>query len=137
MESFGERIRRLRRKKGISQRALAKAVNVSPGLISFVERDKNRPSIDVVFRMAKFFGTTTDYLIAGKELGENARSTAVANQIIEQLKKDKSFSFIRNLYTEISTEKLKLLEQYQFFDMLKRISTFNLKVLLKIMKSIA
>jgi len=136
METFGERIRRLRGKKGISQRALAKAVNVSPGLISFVERDKNRPSIDVVLRMANFFGTTTDYLITGKEPGDDARSSAVAKQVIEQLEKDKSFSFTRNFYTEISAEKLKLLEQYQFFDLLRKISAFNLKVVLKIMKSI-
>jgi transcriptional regulator with XRE-family HTH domain len=40
-------------------------VGTSPGMISFVERDRNRPNYEIIAKIAHCLDTTTDYLIFG------------------------------------------------------------------------
>ncbi|MCD6595207.1 helix-turn-helix transcriptional regulator [bacterium] len=64
-KTLGERVRQLRMAHSYSQRELAKLVGKSAGLISFIERDRNLPSYQIVRKLALVFETTTDYLING------------------------------------------------------------------------
>lgn len=61
MTPFGERLRELRRKKGVTQRALAKALQVSPAYLSALERGKKgRPPFALVQEAIAFFGVIWD-----------------------------------------------------------------------------
>lgn len=66
-ESFGLRIRRLRREKGYSQGDLAGRLYVTVQAVSRWETEKGYPSLESVVNMAHVFATSTDYLLTGQE----------------------------------------------------------------------
>jgi len=47
-ESIGEKVRKLRKKKNISQEELAWKIGKSPNFIGLIERGKKRPSIETL-----------------------------------------------------------------------------------------
>lgn len=53
---IGQQLRRLRKERGLSLRALATQVGVSPTLLSQVERGLTEPSLATVRRVAEVFG---------------------------------------------------------------------------------
>jgi transcriptional regulator with XRE-family HTH domain len=62
--SFGTKLLHLRRAYGISQRDLAQHLRVaSRAYVSNLEAGRKDPSLDLVLRIADFFGVTTDYLL--------------------------------------------------------------------------
>ena len=63
---FYERLKELRIEKGIGQIVLAKAVNVSKGIISLWENGLREPKLSNLIALAKFFEVSLDYL-AGLE----------------------------------------------------------------------
>ncbi len=65
-DTFGKRLKDLRLERGLGQVALAKMLNVSKGIISAWENDKNEPLLSNLISMAKFFEVSIDYL-AGLE----------------------------------------------------------------------
>ena len=69
---FGSTIRRLRRKKGLTQEQLAARLNVSFQTISNWERDESWPDLSMLPVLAGFFGVTTDTLLAVDQ-AENER----------------------------------------------------------------
>lgn len=56
------RLKRLRKKLGISQQQLAEAVDVSQQSINQYENHNVEPDIMTLKRMADYFGTTIDYI---------------------------------------------------------------------------
>lgn len=62
-----ERIRELRKKKGISQTQLGNEIGVSSKSISMIESGQNKPTVQQIEELSKFFNVTTDYLIFGIE----------------------------------------------------------------------
>ena len=60
---LSKRIHELRSGMGWSQVELARALNVSKQTVSNWENDNIQPSIDMLVRLAKVFGVTTDYLL--------------------------------------------------------------------------
>ncbi|WP_206921877.1 helix-turn-helix domain-containing protein [Alicyclobacillus suci] len=67
MASFGARLRELRTKSSLTQEELGKKFQISPSTIGMYERDEREPSLDLLQRLAAFFGVTIDYLVSGKE----------------------------------------------------------------------
>ena len=59
---FYERLKELRIEKGIGQIELAKAVNVSKGIISLWENGLREPKLSNLIALAKFFEVSLDYL---------------------------------------------------------------------------
>lgn len=62
-----DRIRELRKKKGISQTQLGQEIGVSSKSISMIENGQNKPTVQQIEALSKFFGVTTDYLLFGIE----------------------------------------------------------------------
>ena len=60
---FAERLKRIREKRGMSQAALAKALNVSQGTIGNWETGKRTPDADMLKTISQFFKVTVDELI--------------------------------------------------------------------------
>lgn len=66
--TVGDRIRWLRREKGLSQSDIAgEDERVSVGYISFVERGQRTPSYRALRIIARNLGTTPEYLETGRE----------------------------------------------------------------------
>jgi len=63
MKEFAERLKELRLEKELSQRQLAKLVNLSHHAISQWESESRIPNAEAVVILAKFFGVTTDYIL--------------------------------------------------------------------------
>lgn len=66
MITFGERVRELRKEKGLSQIELSKNVGVGKSVISLWELNECEPTLSKLIALADFFGVTLDYL-AGRE----------------------------------------------------------------------
>lgn len=59
---FGERLREIRERKGITMKAVADKIGVSESLISQIERNLVSPSIDTLFAAAEALEIDLDYL---------------------------------------------------------------------------
>jgi transcriptional regulator with XRE-family HTH domain len=57
---IGERLARLRAERGVKVSALARAVGVSPSLISQIERGQSRPSVSTLFELAQALDVPVD-----------------------------------------------------------------------------
>lgn len=67
MKTIGTRIAQLRREKGMKQEELANAMGLSPQAVSKWENDVSCPDISALPQLAALLGTTTDYLLSGRE----------------------------------------------------------------------
>lgn len=64
---FGERIKALRVEKGVGQNKIAEDLCLSNASISYWETGKQIPSAEVVYKLAKYFNVSADYLLGLKE----------------------------------------------------------------------
>src|SRR3954464_100589 len=78
-ESIGQRLRRLRHERGLSQRDLS-APGVSYAYISRIEAGARRPSVKALRMLAKKLGVTPGYLETGSDLDDSeARELRLAD----------------------------------------------------------
>jgi transcriptional regulator with XRE-family HTH domain len=66
---LGERIRELRRKKGMTLEGLSSACGVSRSMLSQIERQEANPTLAVTWRIAEAFGMSLDELIQAPAAG--------------------------------------------------------------------
>ena len=63
-QRFGEKLRTLRRRRGLTLKELARECGfTSHSYISAIEFGKKQPSIELVVKIAKLFNVTTDQLL--------------------------------------------------------------------------
>ena len=62
-KAFGERLRALRLEKGVGQNLLAKELGLSNASISYWETGKQEPCASAIFKLARYFDATADYLL--------------------------------------------------------------------------
>ena len=60
---FAERLKKLRKDLGISQRELARKAGISSAMISLYEAGKKSPTIDVLMKLAVVLEVSADYLL--------------------------------------------------------------------------
>ena len=63
MNSIGERVRKLRDERGLSQLALGKAIGVRQTTISQIENGENKPSWKTLQKLTEYFGVPLSYLL--------------------------------------------------------------------------
>lgn len=78
---LGDKIKKLREGKNISQKELAKEIGVTDAMVSMYENDKKNPSLEVITKLAAFFNVSTDYLLGAEtmqdsEMPKNIRAVA-------------------------------------------------------------
>ncbi len=61
--TLGEKVRELREVKGISQKELGEALQMTQRKISYIENDKFEPGIDDIRALCLYFNISSDYLI--------------------------------------------------------------------------
>ena len=66
MNYFAYNLRILRKEKNLSQPELAKALNVSNGMISFWENEKYEPTASNIIKVSEFFKISIDDLLLTK-----------------------------------------------------------------------
>lgn len=64
---IGERIRTIRKRRGMTQEQLAEAANLSVPYISHLERGFKRPSLETLVRLAGALHVTADCLLSGMQ----------------------------------------------------------------------
>lgn len=78
--TFGEKLQLLRTHRGLSQDALAEALDVSRQAVSRWERNETLPETEKVIRLSRYFSVTTDYLLLDEvespTANENKRTSA-------------------------------------------------------------
>lgn len=60
-----EKIRKLRIERNMTQRQVAKALNLCTSTVGMYEQGRRTPNIDVIIAYAKLFAVTTDDLLRG------------------------------------------------------------------------
>ncbi len=63
MERFGEKLRVLRKRRGLSYRRLAALLGTSHSHILNIETGKHKPSVDLIVRIVQFFDVSYDQLM--------------------------------------------------------------------------
>ena len=64
---FGERIRKQRKAKGMSQEQLARKLHVTQGAVSQWEKELTRPDFDLLDALAEALDTTVAYLLGSTD----------------------------------------------------------------------
>lgn len=62
-QRFGEEVRRLRKKRELSQEALAESAGLAADYLGFIERGENVPTLTVILKLAKALGITASELL--------------------------------------------------------------------------
>lgn len=62
-EVFAARLKWLRQRKNISLAALAKEIGITPQSLSLYENAERVPNIEVLYKLARYFNVSSDYLI--------------------------------------------------------------------------
>ncbi len=60
---FAERLKNLRKEKGLSQAELATALNLTQRKISYLETGQFEPDLTILWEISNYFGVSCDYLI--------------------------------------------------------------------------
>ncbi len=72
MMEFAALLRRHRDRRGLSQSAVGRAVELSASMINMLERDERRPTREMIRRLARAFelnsAETDEFLLAGEQL---------------------------------------------------------------------
>jgi len=94
MTLMGQRIKELRKSKGLTQQELGKILNVTKVSICCYEKGTRTPSLDTLIDLSNFFSVSLDYFIGNdtfvisnedKEYGMKMAKEEIA--IIEELRK--------------------------------------------------
>ena len=63
MKRFGEKLRILRNRQGLTLRQLAEMLDVSHSYIGQMEREEKIPNVEMVLKISRIFDISTDVLI--------------------------------------------------------------------------
>lgn len=79
MESIGDKIKKLRKERHVSQEALAYGVGVTANTVSRWEKNAISPTATNLEALIKFFGVSADYFIGGEKDAPEAAKPAVTS----------------------------------------------------------
>lgn len=93
-KAYGERIKRLRRSKGLTQEQLAEKLRVSRTYIGKIEKGSQVGSIELAVELAVFFGVPLEHLLLGSECPADNRRRGLQRVI----------AFLSELEAELGTD---------------------------------
>ena len=79
---FPERLKQLRKEKGLSQIMLAKELGVSGGTVAMWETGKRKPQFEMFDKLCTFFDRSMDYILGASD---DDRSFTQINEEVQQL----------------------------------------------------
>ena len=81
---FGQRIKKLRVNKGLTQEHMADELAITVSYLAKLEIGARTPSIDSIIQLAAYFGVSLDYLVLGcnsKEISLEERALSLAEAL--------------------------------------------------------
>lgn len=120
---LGERIKELRKKKGVTQKELALYLGVSDRAVGYYESGQRTPPPDILQKIADFFHVSVDYLLGRTDVYNPT------DEITEAVSDDPELLEFWNELKE--REDLKLL-----FKQTKKLSPKDIKQIIRIIKAI-
>lgn len=84
---FGARLRKLRRERGMTQEELAERSGYHPTHVANIERGRNLPSLEAVFRLARALGVPPADLVGTGDAGAPQDEEAMRNEAKELLQR--------------------------------------------------
>ena len=84
--TLGQKIKKLRNDKNLTQKDLADQVHVTFQTVSKWENDENEPDVATLRELSKLFGCSMDYLLSEEEK-EEPKQEAVETPVVEQVTK--------------------------------------------------
>jgi transcriptional regulator with XRE-family HTH domain len=82
MEAFGERVRKLRLQRGLTQRKLAELAGCETLLISRYERGAGLPNLDTLVALSAALQVSTDELATGRQPSEARTEVPIQNVVL-------------------------------------------------------
>lgn len=73
---IGERLRKLRKAKGMTQEQVAAYLNAAKSTVSQYENNVNEPDLQTLVKLADLFGVSVDYLFGRGEPADKKEETA-------------------------------------------------------------
>lgn len=77
MVDFSARLRELRKERGLTQSQMAGRLGVTPSMVSAYENGIRQPSYEVLIKIARLYGVSSDYL-----LGISGRRTPDSQHLV-------------------------------------------------------
>ncbi len=82
-EDFPDRLKKIRKSKGLSQSGLAKKTGLMPAAISHFETGERRPSLDNLIKLVDALSVSSDYLL-GRDI---ARASSATGKLLRDFEK--------------------------------------------------
>lgn len=89
MTTFGERLKKLRHDRGITQEQLAHALNIPESTIRRLETQDGIPRKERITEIASFFGESTDFLLGISKITNDQAKSAIENPKYARLPQEK------------------------------------------------
>ena len=77
MPMFGDRLKSLRNRKGLSQAEFAKQIGVSKSSVNMYERGEREPNFETLETIADYFNVDLDYLMGKSEIENRAKAAII------------------------------------------------------------
>ncbi len=110
--TFGENLKKIRKRANLSQTELAKLLEINQYNISFWEIGRSEPNIEQIIKLSDILNVPTDYLL-GKDviLTSNDEEFKIVTNHFKQDIEDEMLNELITLYSSITNEKKKDLLQ--------------------------
>ncbi|MCO6498198.1 MAG: helix-turn-helix transcriptional regulator [Chitinophagaceae bacterium] len=102
---FADRLKDLRKRKGISQSELAELIEVHFTQVSRYERGETKPNAEAMTKLAKALDTTVDFLMNGTA-DDVAKDAGLEKELISRFKE------VQSLETDDKKTVLSLMDAY-------------------------
>lgn len=84
-----EKLKELRKGKGISLKELGAVVGVAESTMSLYENGKRQPDYETLLKLAEYFGVTVDYLLRGSEEERLPEELVILNRNAKKMSAEK------------------------------------------------
>lgn len=123
--TFGERLKNLRKEKGLTQEALARILFTNKSCLSRYENSSQVPELEMLKKYSKFFDVSIDYMLCNS----NIKQTQGDNFFIKKLESlnelDNKIKELVNGIEKINTQEV--LDSNEYISILNRIKGLDTK----------
>ena len=131
MDGFGERLRRLRKERDITQGQLAEVIGVVPSAVGKYERiPQSYPSVEALMKIADYFDVSIDYLLRGVQAAPSVENNLNGQMLNSSFVQANHGGVVLNGDSQkaISPEAIELLRIYETLSGRDRLKLLNIAV---------
>lgn len=129
MDGFGERLRRLRKDRDITQGQLAEVIGVVPSAVGKYERiPQSYPSVEALIKIADYFNVSIDYLLKGVQAAPSVENNLNGQMLNGSFVQANHGGVVFNGEQSISPEAMELLHIYEQLSGRERLKLLNFAV---------